>query len=201
MTSDDRNAEVDYMYKTLTETRQSALYLQEQLKGNRASAQYPPDTLGGDLRTVSNLILSGCDTRVYYLSLTGFDTHVNQRNTHQRLLKNVSDGLASFVKEMRENSLMQDVTILCFSEFGRRVKQNASGGTDHGAGNNLFMISEHLQVPGFFNPVPDLRILDEGDIPYTVDFRNVYADILQQWLDVRPDVILGQGMEPLGLLG
>lgn len=198
--SDDGNISVDYMYKTLTETRISAQYLQEKLAGNRAGTGYPEGPLGNDLRTVSNLILAGCETSVYYISLSGFDTHVNQANPHERLLKQVGSGLKAFYDDMRLHGLSRDVSVLCFSEFGRRVKQNASGGTDHGAGNNLFVISEHLTRPGFFNGSPDLRDLDDGDVRYQVDFRDIYADVLERWLDVSPHEILGKEPTPVGLL-
>ena len=192
-------SDLDYLYKTVADTRHSAAYLQERLQGNRAGTDYPAGGLGKDLRTVANLILSGCDTRIYYLSLSGFDTHVNQSGAHARLLKQVGDSIAAFVGDLRRHDLMRDVTLLCFSEFGRRVEQNGSRGTDHGAGNNLFVIGAHLSKPGFFNAPADLSHLDDGDVRYQIDFRSVYADVLRDWFKLDPTPVLGKKMTPAGM--
>ena len=89
---------------------------------------------------------------------------------------------------------------MTFSEFGRRVQQNASNGTDHGTANNLFLIGEQLQKPGFFNAAPDLSKLDNGDLIYQVDFRNIYATILDRWLDSSVPQVLGENFDRLNLV-
>jgi uncharacterized protein (DUF1501 family) len=126
---------------------------------------------------------------VLYLSLTGFNTHVNQENQHQRLLNTYAEGIHAFVKDIGDTR-MKDVVIMTFSEFGRRVAQNASGGTDHGTANNVFMISKGLKKKGFLNGTPDLSRLDQGDLIHQLDFRSIYATLLNKLLEVPSEKIL-----------
>lgn len=129
---------VDYLYKTLSETLSSAEYIYEESKANQSSEVYPSTELGKNLKTISSLILSDINTQVYYASLGSFDTHVNQQFQQARLFTELNDAMEAFVKDLKKNNRFQDVAIMTFSEFGRRVAQNASGGTDHGAANNMF---------------------------------------------------------------
>ncbi len=108
--------------------------------------------------------------------------------------------MQALVKDLQQNGLFKDTLIMTFSEFGRRVKQNASNGTDHGTANNLFLIGENLRKPGFYNSAPDLSQLNNGDLIYQVDFRNIYATILDQWLDSPAPQVLGQQFKTLGLI-
>src|SRR6202043_2644833 len=142
---------------------------------------YPPSELGKSFQIISSLILSEINTKVYYLSLGSFDTHTNQQAQQQRLFTEMSDALKSFVTDMKINNRFQDVLLMTFSEFGRRVSQNASGGTDHGTANNMFLISGSLKHKGLINPMPDLDDLREGDLRYQVDFKKVYATVLNKW--------------------
>jgi uncharacterized protein (DUF1501 family) len=196
----DHDHEVDYLYKTLIDTQASADYLAAQSKVYTSRQTYPPSTFGKDLKQIAELITADTDTRIYYLSLSGFDTHVNQKGKQERLLKQYADGMRAFVSDLQQHGLMKDVSILTFSEFGRRVKQNASGGTDHGTANNLFVIGEQLATPGIFNPPPDLARLDQGDLFYQLDFRQIYASVLEQWLGVESHSVLGRKFESLALL-
>lgn len=189
-----------YLYKTMIETYASVDYVYETTKVRNSTAEYPGQ-LGQQLKTIAQFINSGLSTRVYYATLGGFDTHVGQENTHENLLRNYSDSVEAFVKDLRDHDTFQDTLILTFSEFGRRVKENASQGTDHGTANNLFIIGDDLKTPGFYNEVPDLSTLDDnGDIQYSVDFRRVYADALTSWMDVDADDVLGRSFDPLGIV-
>jgi uncharacterized protein (DUF1501 family) len=134
---------------------------------------------------------------VYYVSLGSFDTHINQENQQQRLFKEMNDAVASFVKDLKANNRFNDVLLFSFSEFGRRVAQNASGGTDHGTANNMFFISGGLKEKGVLNALPDLNDLDEGDLKYNIDFKNVYATVLKNWLGADAEKILGKNYTPL----
>ena len=126
-----------------------------------------------------------------------FEVHPD--NPQARLLKQLAEGLQAFVADLKQNGLLEDTLILAFSEFGRRVSQNASNGTDHGTANNVFLLGGKLKKPGFFNQAPDLQDLDEGDLKYQVDFRSLYSAILENWLEVEaPEKILGG---KFGLLG
>ena len=136
---------VAYLYKSMIETQQSADYLFERSKVYSSNEQYPVGDFGRDMKQVAELITADTDTRVYYVNLGSFDTHAGQANTHARLLKQFSDGVGAFVKDLQSNKLFDDVMIMAFSEFGRRVKQNASRGTDHGTANNVFLIGNQLK--------------------------------------------------------
>lgn len=181
---------VDYLYKTLSETLSSAEYIYKESKANQSSQVYPSTELGKNLKTISSLILSDINTRVYYVSLGSFDTHVNQQFQQARLFTELNDAMEAFVKDLKKNNRFQDVAIMTFSEFGRRVAQNASGGTDHGAANNMFLISGGLKEKGLLNELPNLTDLAEGDIKHQVDFKEVYATILHNWLKADDSVIL-----------
>ncbi|MGC3945610.1 MAG: DUF1501 domain-containing protein [Chryseolinea sp.] len=182
---------LNYLYKTMADTSSSAEYLHEKTRTTTSRKAYPAGPFANRLRSIAELIHAQVDTRVFYVSLSGFDTHVNQLNQHQRLLTTYSEGLHAFVEDLGKEQ-MKDVLIMTFSEFGRRVQQNASGGTDHGTANNIFMISGSLKKKGFLNETPDLSRLDEGDLIHRVDFRSVYATILDKWLEVSSQRILKQ---------
>ncbi len=183
---------VDYLYKTLSETLSSADYIFEQSKLHPSSKIYPATITGKNLKTIASLIMSDINTKVYYLSLGSFDTHVNQENQQKRLFTELNDAISAFVKDLKENNRFQDVMLMTFSEFGRRVAQNASGGTDHGTANNMFFIGGGLKQKGIINAMPDLNDLNEGDLKHTVDFKSVYATVLHKWLGADDKEILGK---------
>jgi len=144
--------------------------------------KFPKNELGKDLKTVSEILLSDDDTQVYSVSHGTFDTHVKQKGKQEKLLKSLGDSLKTFVNAMIENQKFNEVCILIFSEFSRRVYENGSDGTDHGEGNNLFIICPHLNQPGVYNPLCNLEVLVNGDIGYEIDFRQVYASVLEDCL-------------------
>ncbi len=183
---------VDYLYKTLSETLNSADYIYEQSRLRPSSQSYPATGLGKNLQTISSLILSDINTKVYYVSIGSFDTHVNQENQQKRLFTELNDAINSFVTDMKNNHRFEDVAIITFSEFGRRVSQNASGGTDHGTANNMFFVGGGLKQKGLINAMPDLNALNEGDLIHKVDFKSVYATLLHNWLGADDEKILGK---------
>ena len=194
-THEHEAAAVDYLYKTLSETLSSADYIYQQSRRHPSSQIYPGTELGKNLKTISSLIMSDINTKVYYVSLGSFDTHVNQENQQKRLFTELNDAVSAFVKDLKSNNRFQDVTIMTFSEFGRRVAQNASGGTDHGTANNMFFIGGGLKEKGLLNAMPDLNDLNQGDLKYTVDFKSVYATMLNKWLGANDKEILGKQYE------
>ncbi len=191
---------VDYLYKTMAETLSSADYIFQQSRLHPSNADYPKTDLGNSLKTIASLIFSEINTKVYYVSLGSFDTHINQEAQQQRLFTEMNDAVKSFVKDLKEQHRFEDVLLFTFSEFGRRVEQNASGGTDHGTANNMFLVSGGLKKKGVLNPMPDLANLNEGDLKYNVDFKNVYATILNKWLQADDVGILGRKYEYLGFV-
>ena len=188
----DTEQPVDYLYKTMAETVSSADYIYQQSKLHPTSSSYPKTELGRSFQTIASLIFSDINTKVYYVSLGSFDTHINQGAQQQRLFIEMNDSISAFVKDMKTNGRFGDVLITTFSEFGRRVSQNASGGTDHGTANNMFFIGGGMKQKGLLNKMPDLNDLMEGDVKHQVDFKNVYATILRNWLNADDRKILGK---------
>ena len=191
---------VDYLYKTMSETISSADYIFQQSKSSATTETYPNTEMGRDLKTIASLIFSDINTKVYYISLGSFDTHVNQDNTQKRLFTELSEAIKVFTADLKKNNRFQDVMMMTFSEFGRRVSQNASGGTDHGTANNMFFISGGLKQKGILNAMPDLADLNEGDLKYKIDFKNVYATVLNKWLGADDKAILGNSFELLNFI-
>jgi uncharacterized protein (DUF1501 family) len=191
-TKDHDHSNVDYLYKTMRETVSSASYIQQQFKSFQSTAAYPNTELGKDMKTIANLILSDINTKVYYVSHGSFDTHVNQHDQQARLFGQLSDAVTAFTDDLKQHHRFEDVVVVTFSEFGRRVSQNASGGTDHGTANNMFIIGGGLKQAGVLNEGPDLLNLKEGDLQYKIDFKSVYATLLGNWLNANDKEILKQ---------
>lgn len=191
---------VDYLYKTMAQTLSSADYIFKQSKLHPTSATYPKTDLGNNLKTIASLIFSEINTKVYYVSLGSFDTHVGQDDRQSRLFKDMNDAVLAFTNDLKANNRFDDVLLFSFSEFGRRVAQNASNGTDHGTANNMFFISSGLQQQGLINAMPDLSNLQDGDLKHSVDFKNVYATILNKWLAADDVAILGRKYETMGFI-
>ncbi len=191
---------VDYLYKTMAETLSSADYIFQQSKMHPTNAEYPKTDLGSSLKTIASLIYSEINTKVYYVSLGSFDTHINQDAQQQRLFTEMNGAVSAFVKDLKAQHRFDDVMLFTFSEFGRRVNQNASNGTDHGTANNMFLVSGGLKQKGVLNAMPDLSDLNEGDLKYNVDFKNVYATILNKWLKADDKSILTKQYEYLNFI-
>lgn len=183
---------VDYLYKTMAETLSSADYIFKQSQLHPTAAEYPKTELGNSLKTIASLIFSDINTKVYYVSLGSFDTHVNQDAQQNRLFIEMNDAVGVFVKDLKSNNRFNDVMLFTFSEFGRRVEQNASGGTDHGTANTMFLVSGGLNKKGLLNEIPSLSDLDQGDLKYKIDFKEVYATMLNKWLKADDENILGK---------
>jgi uncharacterized protein (DUF1501 family) len=191
---------VEYLYKTMADTLSSADYIFQQSKLHPSGKSYPASALGQNLKTIASLIFSEINTRVYYVSLGSFDTHFAQEAQQKRLFTELNDAVKSFTDDLKANNRFDDVLLFTFSEFGRRVSQNASGGTDHGTANNMFFISGGLKQKGLINEMPDLADLQDGDLKYKVDFRDVYATVLHNWLDADVSVIIGKKSNYLAFL-
>jgi uncharacterized protein (DUF1501 family) len=137
---------------------------------------------------------------VYYVSLGSFDTHVNQEGQQNRLFTELNSAVGAFVSDLKAQGRFDDVLLCTFSEFGRRVAQNASGGTDHGTANNMFFIGGGLKRKGFLNAMPTLTNLENGDLIHQVDFKNVYATLLNKWLDADAEAILQTPVKALDFI-
>ena len=188
---------LDYLYKTMGDTLNSADYIFKQSKLHSSSHTYPATEMGKNLKTISSLIMSDINTKVYYVSLGSFDTHINQDNQQKRLFTELNGAIKAFTYDLKLNNRFEDVLIMTFSEFGRRVAQNASNGTDHGTANNMFFISGGLKQKGLLNAMPNLADLNDGDLKHTVDFKEVYATVLNHWLGANDNLILGKNYKKM----
>ena len=198
--SDGEEQTAEYLYKTMAETLSSADYIFQQSRMHPTNAEYPKTELGNSLKTIASLIYSEINTKVYYVSLGSFDTHINQEGQQQRLFTEMNEAVRTFVKDLKANNRFNDVLLFTFSEFGRRVAQNASNGTDHGTANNMFLVSGGLKQKGIINELPDLNDLDEGDLKYKIDFKNVYATVLKKWLNADDQQILSKKYDYLNFI-
>ncbi len=191
---------LDYLYKTMAETVSNAQYIYDKSKVIRSTFEYPNTEFAKRLKTISELIQSGIKTKIYYASLSGFDTHVRQAGQQEQLLTSYSEAVSALVNDLKASGNFDRTLIMTFSEFGRRVQENASGGTDHGTANNLFLVGGKLKTKGFYNQTPDLLKLDQGDLIYEIDFRQVYATLLKNWLGADSAGILNSTLPMLGFI-
>ena len=152
---------------------------------------YPDGELSQQLRLIASMIRADLPTRVYYASLGGFDTHANQLNGHANLMRQLGGALNAFQKDLGKQGNSGKVMTMVFSEFGRRVAQNGSNGTDHGTAAPMFLIGDNVQS-GLLGKHPSLTKLDEGDLIYNTDFREVYASVLENWMGADSNAILGK---------
>lgn len=156
-------------------------HLEQSAKNYATSVKYPETQLAGKLKQVAQLIDAGLGNRVYYVTLDGFDTHSDQAEAHRGLLQQLGDALAAFTEDLQVHGHLDRVASLVFSEFGRRVKENSSRGTDHGAAAPAFVIGSKVQA-GLIGKHPKLDDLDDGDLKFHTDFRAIYAGLLTNWL-------------------
>lgn len=153
-------------------------------------AEYPRyNGFASGLQTIAKLVTGGVKTRVYYLGLGGFDTHANQPYSHGQLLGLLADSLAAFYEDLKMQGRDKDVAVMTFSEFGRRAKENASSGTDHGAASVMFVVGGGVKG-GIYGDYPSLTDLDDGDLKFHTDFRQVYATLLDKWLASPSQTVL-----------
>ena len=156
-------------------------------------------TLNGKLGLIARLIQKGIGTRIYYVQLTGFDTHAEQSKPHGDLLGELSSSVGSFFNTLGGGEAAERVALMTYSEFGRRVKENGSRGTDHGSGSNMFVAGQKV-IGGLVGKYPSLSDLADGDLRYHTDFRRVYASLLEDWLGVESRIVLGDSFERLALI-
>ncbi len=189
---------VDFITRTALDAQHSSDEVRAIAAKVQNTAVYPPSPLGNSLKLVAKLIGGGLATRVYYVSQGGYDTHTNQMASQQRLLGDLAESVKSFTDDLRAQGNMGRVLVMTFSEFGRRVSENANGGTDHGAAAPMFVVGDKVKS-GLLGKYPSLAPADlfEGDVKYNVDFRSVYAAVLENWLQTKSAPILGRQFTPL----
>lgn len=186
---------LQFVERTSTITYASSARLEQIMRRQQSSARYPEFyTLARQLKLIGQLIKAGLHTRIYYAQLGSFDTHANQANTHAQLLQQVASSLKAFQEDMNQSGHGARVLTLVFSEFGRRLRENASAGTDHGTAAPVLLVGPAVRS-GLHGPNPNLRDLDDGDPRHAIDFRRIYATLLDQWLECPSAAILGERFE------
>ncbi len=192
---------MDFLERTALDAELSSDKILAITKRIENRAAYPSSQLGNALKLVGKLIGGGLPTRIYYVSQGGYDTHTNQSGQQERLLQDLGDSVKAFVQDLQGQGNFQRVLLMTFSEFGRRVAENANGGTDHGAAAPMFVIGHKVKA-GLHGKYPSLAPQDllNGDLQYNVDFRSVYAGVLEEWLKTKSQPILGGKFKPLRLV-
>jgi len=192
---------LDFLERTALDAQVSSDKIREISSRVDNQATYPNSQLANSLKLVAKLIGGGLPTRVFYVSQGGYDTHTNQVGTQQRLLADLGDSTKAFYSDLKTQGNSSRVLVMTFSEFGRRVAENANGGTDHGAAAPMFILGEKVKA-GLLGRYPSLAPADlfEGDIKYNVDFRSVYASVLESWLKTKSAPILGRQFQPLQIV-
>lgn len=193
------NDNASYLQHTLMDSLVTEKRVQRILGEYRPESAYPGGAFAASLRNVAALVAAGLSTRIYYVSLSGFDTHSNQANQHQNLLRTLSEGLAAFQQDLRSRGLDDQVLTMTFSEFGRRPSENESRGTDHGTAAPLFVMGSRIKG-GLHGGAPSLAIPRNLDIAFSTDFRQVYATMLEDWLACPAAAVLDSPMEKLALV-
>ncbi len=174
--------------------------LRERVKNYRSEVSYPNDPFAQGLKQACQLIATSPQTRVIYVSVNGFDTHAGQARTHEQLLSRFAGAVNAFYRDLEQQGKADKVLLMVFSEFGRRVRENGSYGTDHGAAAPMFLIGKRVKG-GLHGDVPNLRELDaNNDLKMQTDFRSVYATVLD-WLGGDPERVLGKTFRPIPVIG
>lgn len=173
--------------------------LKETAAKYKSTVEYPGTPLGGQLKRAAQILAGELGVRVLYASQDGYDTHSGQAEQHTALLGDLSTSLSAFERDLQELGLSDKVTVLVFSEFGRRVDENASAGTDHGAASCLFVLGSKVKG-GLYGAYPSLEKLGEGDLIFNTDFRAVYGTLLDRWLGCSSREILGADYSAMAFL-
>jgi uncharacterized protein (DUF1501 family) len=190
---------LDFVRRTAVNTYDSSRRLQEIGRNYQPRVPYPNTALANHLRLAAQLIDGGIGARLFYVSIDGFDTHASQAQAHANLLREVSDGMSAFYRDMSARGHRDRILMMTFSEFGRRVRENGSQGTDHGAAAPMLLVGGRVRA-GVVGAHPSLTDLQAGNLRFHTDFRQVYAAILDRWLGVPSRQVLEQEFAPADIL-
>ena len=182
---------LDYLERTAMDAQLSSQKIREISRKYKSTVNYPNGQLSRGLKLIAQMIAGGLPTRVYYASQGGYDTHSQQANAHQNLLNDFNGSISTFIQDLKQQGNFPRVLIMTFSEFGRRVAENASGGTDHGTAAPMVLFGQGFKSR-LIGDHPSLKDLDQGDLKFKIDFRSVYATVLEEWLKVPSEQILGK---------
>ncbi len=190
---------VDLLRKVGLDAREASDYLLKVVRNYKGTVDYPNNGFANSLKFIAQMITGGVNSSIYNVNLDGFDTHANQVRTQNNLLKQLGSGLAAFQADLEGHNVDKDVLVMVFTEFGRRVAENGGHGTDHGTAEPMFIIGSGVKG-GVYGDNPDLTRLDEGDLRYKIDFRCVYATILDRWMQADSRQVLGAHFDQIEFL-
>jgi uncharacterized protein (DUF1501 family) len=190
---------IDELRRVGLDTTEASDYIQKLVANYKNGAKYPNNAFGNGLKFISQLIIGGVNCGVYTISMGGFDTHTNEVNSHTNLFSTLTGGIQALQADLQNHGMDKDVVIMTFSEFGRRTAENGGRGTDHGAAAPLFVIGSQVKG-GIIGDQPSLTDLDDGDLKYKIDFRNVYATLLDKWLGADSKAVLGDKFDMIDLI-
>jgi uncharacterized protein (DUF1501 family) len=198
-TSNSDLSTLDFLQRTALDAQLSSDKILAIARKYKSTIPYPQGQLAASLNIIARMIAGGLATRVYYASQGGFDTHAGQFNTHGRLMTELNDTIVAFIADLKQQGNFERVLLITFSEFGRRVAENANGGTDHGTAAPMFVLGGRVK-PGLFGKHPSLTDLDHGDLKFNTDFRSVYGTVLDSWLNTPSQVVLGRKFPSVAIL-
>lgn len=190
---------LDFVQRTTVSTLSTTKRLADIAKNYTPKVPYPASGLANRLKMAAQLIDAELGARIYYVSIDGFDTHANQADAHAKLLEEVSSSVAAFYRDISARGHGDRVTVMTFSEFGRRAKENGSKGTDHGSAAPMFLLGNGV-AHGIIGEHPKLEKLDDGNLVHALDFRSVYANLLDGWLGVDSKEVLGAAFKPVKVI-
>jgi uncharacterized protein (DUF1501 family) len=190
---------IDFVRRVAASANASSAAIRRAIRGYQPRASYGQERFAQDLMWTAAVIAAGLETRVVYVTLGGFDTHTAQKGTHDALMRQLDRGLTAFHEDLAAGGHDDRVMTMVFSEFGRRVQENGSGGTDHGVAAPMFLFGKHVKG-GLYGRQPSLADLDRGDLKMQVDFRAVYATVLDQWMSADPQAVLREEFKAVGRL-
>jgi uncharacterized protein (DUF1501 family) len=191
---DDSQPSIELLKKVGLDSVEAADYLLKVVQNYKSNVVYPDNGFGKGMKFIAQMITAGVKSQVYNISLGSFDTHAGQKGSQANLLKQLSDGITAFQKDLEEHKVDKDVLLMTFSEFGRRVAENGGRGTDHGTAEPMLIVGSRVKG-GLYGDYPSLTNLDNGDLKFEVDFRTVYSTVLDRWLGADSRQILGANYE------
>ena len=184
----------------MREARDSSASIRAAVSRYRTPVEYPAEPFGDALRSIAALIEGRIGARVLSTELGGFDTHNDQASRHERLMGVLDEGLGAFLEDLQRTPAGRRAVVLVFSEFGRRVQENGSRGTDHGTAGPMLVAGPDLRG-GLHGEHPSLEELDDGDLVHTTDFRSVYSAAIRRVFELDPRTVLGDSYPELALFG
>ena len=181
---------IDFLRHTAMNAYVSAERVRDAIGMYKGGVEYPNTRFAYSMKLIAQMVAGNLPTKVYYAHIAGFDTHAAQRGAHDRLLNDLASGVEAFYRDLEAQGNADRVVVLAFSEFGRRVGENGSAGTDHGTAAPMFIFGKPIKG-GLYGQHPSLTDLTDGDLRHGIDFRSVYATVLDKWLGADPAKILG----------